>query len=66
MVLFHSNEDKKVVLKLVKVSTNIHSNEIENNHLEDQIKCQKSIKQIFCIPLQLQFAGKITIAMKRF
>ena len=37
----------------MKVSTNVHSDEVENNHKEAQIKCQKSINQIFCIPLQL-------------
>ena len=47
-------------MKLVKVSINVHSDEIENNHQEAQIKCQKSINQVLIIisnvkyiPLQL-------------
>ena len=49
-----SSENGKTVVwhyGLKKVSTNVHRVEIENNHQEAQIKCQKSINQIFCIPL---------------
>ena len=51
-----SSENGKTVVwhyGLKKVSSNVHSDEIENNHQEAQIKCQKSINEIFCIPVQL-------------
>ena len=50
MVLFHSKEEKS---SFEIRSTNIHSNEVENNHHEAQINCQKSINLVSFIPLEL-------------
>ena len=41
MVLFHSKEERSSFE--LGESTNTHSNEVENNHKEAKIKCQKSI-----------------------
>ena len=48
MVLYDSKEEKS---SFEIRSTNIHRNEVENNHHEAQINCQKSINLVFIIPL---------------
>ena len=50
----------------MKDATNVHRDEVENNHKKDERNFQKSINQIFCIPLQLFFARKIMIALRKF
>ena len=49
----------------MKVSTNVHSDEVENNHKEAKIKCQKSINKIFCIAIQILFVRKIIISVRK-
>ena len=50
----------------MKVSIDVHSDEVENNHQEYQIKCQKSKKSNILNTTTHFFARKMIIVMRKF